>query len=336
MERLVSGFQALHSPLVLYPLTYGPVGVAMFFVVSGFCIHMSHARSSTHSWGEFARKRFFRIYPPYLLALLVFYFMWPFRTYSLSSSSMQYQLFTHLFEVHNLSRDTFFGINGSFWSIAVEIQLYMIYPIMLFLVWKFGWRYGLLIVAIAELIIRASQSIGIPLPDAVIGSPFAFWFSWSIGAFLAQRFLEKKPSPLLKLRFDVLLVLALLLPFFRPTEPYMFIATALLTGIAIEKYAYGFWQIPKGKYLTPLIRHLSFLGVVSYSFYLIHQPILLLIRRLPVTFYSLPLNVSPHSRFILCIVLYPLLLILACPMYRYVEMPSAKLGKAKNSSRVPA
>jgi len=116
----------------------------------------------------------------------------------------------------------------------------------------------------------------------------------------------------------------------------MFIATALLSGIAIEKYAYGFWQIPKGKYLTPLIRHLSLLGVVSYSFYLIHQPILLLIRRLPVTFYSLPLNVSPHSRFILCIVLYPLLLILACLMYRYVEMPSAKLGKAKNSSRVPA
>lgn len=173
-KGLFRDFQALHSPLALYPLTYGSMGVAIFFVVSGFCIHLSYARSSSHSWGEFAKKRFFRIYPPYLLAVLVFYFMWPFRTYSLSSPGMQHQLWTHLLEIHNLDGNTFYGINGSFWSIAVELQLYMIYPIMVFLVWKFGWRYGLLIVAIFELTIRSFQSMGIALPDAVIGSPFAF------------------------------------------------------------------------------------------------------------------------------------------------------------------
>jgi peptidoglycan/LPS O-acetylase OafA/YrhL len=124
-KGLFRDFEALRSPLVLYPLTYGHMGVAMFFVVSGFCIHLSHTRSSTHSWGDFSRKRFFRIYPPYLLALVVFYFMWPFRTYSLSSPGMQRQFWTHLFEIHNLSGDTFYGINGSFWSIAVEIQLYI-------------------------------------------------------------------------------------------------------------------------------------------------------------------------------------------------------------------
>jgi peptidoglycan/LPS O-acetylase OafA/YrhL len=70
-------------------LTYGHMGVAMFFVVSGFCIHLSHARSNSRSWVEFSRRRFFRIYPPYLLSLLVFYFMWPFRTYSISSPGMQ-------------------------------------------------------------------------------------------------------------------------------------------------------------------------------------------------------------------------------------------------------
>ena len=157
-KGLFRDFKALNSPLLLYPLTYGPMGVAMFFVVSGFCIHLSYARSSSHTWGEFSRKRFFRIYPPCLLVLLAFYFMWPFRTYSLSSPSMTRQLWTHLFEAHNLSGDTFYGINGSFWSISVEIQLYTIYPVMLFLVWKFGWRYSLLIVAIAELAIRSFQS----------------------------------------------------------------------------------------------------------------------------------------------------------------------------------
>lgn len=334
-KGLFRDFQALHSPLLLYPLTYGPMGVAMFFVVSGFCIHLSHARSSTQSWGDFSRKRFFRIYPPYLLAVVVFYSMWPFRTFSLSSPGMQRQLWTHLLEVHNLNGETFYGINGSFWSIAVEIQLYMIYPIMLFLVWKFGWRYGLLLVAIAELTIRLCQSFGIALPDAIIGSPFAFWFSWSIGAFLAHRFIARKPSPLSALRFDVLLVVALLLPFFRPTQPFLFVATALLTGVAIEKLAYGIWQIPREKYLTQFIRHLSFLGVISYSFYLIHQPILLLIRRLPATYYGLPQNLSPHVRFALCMGMYPLLLALAYLMHRYVEIPSAKLGKRKQYFNVP-
>ena len=202
---------------------------------------------------------------------------------------------------------------------------------MLFLVLKFGWRYGLLIVAIAELTIRSFQSIGIALPDAVIGSPFTFWLSWSIGAFLAHRFIAGQPSPLSKLRFDVLLIISLLLPFFRPTQAYVFLATALLTGIAIEKYAYGIWQFPKGKYLRRLMQHLSLLGVVSYSFYLIHQPILPLIRRLPVTFQSLPLHLSTHGNFILCIAMYPLLLVLACLMHRFVEMPSAKLGKINRS-----
>ena len=335
-KGLFRDFEALRSPLVLYPLTYGHMGVAMFFVVSGFCIHLSHTRSSTHSWGDFSRKRFFRVYPPYLLAVLVFYFMWPFRTYSLSSPGYQRQLLTHLLEVHNLGGDTYFGINGSFWSIAVEIQLYMIYPIMLFLVWNFGWRYGMLIVAIAELTIRSLQSIGIVLPDAFIGSPFTFWFSWSIGAFLAHRFMARKPSPLAQIRFDVFLILVLLLPFFRQTQPFMFPATALLTGIAIEKLAYGIWQIPKSKYLKYLIRHLSFLGIVSYSFYLIHQPILLLTRRLPVMFHGLPISTSSHQMFIISLAIYPILLLLSYLMHRYIETPSAKLGKIKYSFRVSA
>src|SRR5882762_2762678 len=59
-------------PILLYPLTLGWLGVAIFFVVSGFCIHLSHRRSSKQKISAFFTKRFFRIYPPYLIALLVF------------------------------------------------------------------------------------------------------------------------------------------------------------------------------------------------------------------------------------------------------------------------
>src|SRR5579859_6331331 len=43
-------------------------GVAIFFVVSGFCIHVSFQRQG-RQWGSFFTRRFFRIYPPYLLAV---------------------------------------------------------------------------------------------------------------------------------------------------------------------------------------------------------------------------------------------------------------------------
>jgi len=65
-------FNVLDSFLALYPFTYGGAGVAIFFVVSGFCIHLRHQRSKDGDWLSFANRRFFRIYPPYLLALLFF------------------------------------------------------------------------------------------------------------------------------------------------------------------------------------------------------------------------------------------------------------------------
>lgn len=79
-------FTASRSLLALLPISYGWVGVPIFFVVSGFCIHWSflkstpgieaHAQpSKIHSkfqWRSFFLRRFFRIYPRYLLTLLFF------------------------------------------------------------------------------------------------------------------------------------------------------------------------------------------------------------------------------------------------------------------------
>lgn len=113
----------------------------------------------------------------------------------------------------------------------------------------------------------------------------------------------------------------------------MFAATALLTGIAIEKCIYGVWQIPKGRFMSYFIRHLSFLGIISYSFYLIHQPFLLLIRRLPNSLSKLPFLASADGKFIVCLGMYPLLLLLAYLMYQYIEMPSAKLAKPRPAKR---
>lgn len=43
-------FDTWRTFLPLYPLTYGSAGVSVFFVVSGFCIHLSFATSSNQGW----------------------------------------------------------------------------------------------------------------------------------------------------------------------------------------------------------------------------------------------------------------------------------------------
>ena len=274
-------FAAAKSLWPFIPLTFGNCGVAIFFVVSGFCIHLSHCRNSQESWRAFAVKRLFRIYPPYLLALIIFFTCWPWRTYSLTSPGWLHQFWTHLLLVHNVQLNTTYGINGSFWSIAVEAQLYLIYPILVLMVEAFDWKRSLAILFAVESCIRLSL---VPLPDIfdhLHFSPFGFWFSWSLGAFAAQSYLKGKIPAFRPIYLCWSAILALASYLWRPLATFQFMAVALLTTIAI-------WQqlslpAPQGRRASRwqwLFNHLIALGGISYSFYLIHQPILAVIQRI--------------------------------------------------------
>src|ERR1700685_485915 len=62
------------SGLVALPLNLGSLGVAIFFVVSGFCIHLSFQQQGKR-YSDFFIRRFFRIYPAYLAAVFLFSFL---------------------------------------------------------------------------------------------------------------------------------------------------------------------------------------------------------------------------------------------------------------------
>jgi len=351
---LFRNFNADRSFLLLYPLTYGVAGVSVFFAVSGFCIHLSHKQSKEKGWMSFLNRRFFRLYPPYLLAILVFFFLWPVPL-SIRSYDGAWQLVTHLFAIHNLFSATTFGLNMSFWSIAVEIQLYAIYPILLLITRKYGWRNGLIFVGCIEMLIRSADSfsttfLGRSLPSIVTFSPFGYWLSWSVGAYVAQCFLDGRVSGLSRFRFDVVAVIAFTLPLFKPTSNFSFLAFSLATGIAIDRLISKRWELPKNLLFGYVWKHLSFLGLVSYSFYLFHQPIVNQaicplathprLTRMLEDYFSVSTDfhdLHPLVKFFICCAWYPAILALACLIYRVVERPSIELGKAlwKKFSVVP-
>lgn len=330
-DKLFRNFDAPTSFLALYPLTYGRMGVAIFFAVSGFCIHLSYQRSRDKSWLCFFNRRFFRIYPAYLLALLVFFFVWPWGKMQLQSYDRLYQLVMHVLAIHNFDTKTIWGINASFWSIATEIQLYAIYPLLILFTRKFGWKNSLLLCLASEILIRSlgfffNSVFETSMPRFLKSSPFAYWFSWAIGAYLADCYLRKAPCFLAKIPFAFAALAALAFPLYRPTAPYTFAAFALLTAVAIERLLADRWKFPALPFANKVWAHLSFLGVVSYSFYLIHQPLLSLTKRILLAVQP-GFEANGLSLFVASLVWYPIVLFLSWGCFKAVEQPSITLGK---------
>jgi len=322
-------FDEPRSLVLLFPLSLGGLGVAIFFAVSGFCIHLSHVRNREKGWRYFFHRRFFRIYPAYLAAILIFFFLWPWHNYSLYSPTSFKSIIAHLFGVHNLYIHTKFDINPSMWSIGTELQLYAVYPLLLIIMSKFGWGYGLIAMLIFELFVKAigsgitedSQSLQI---FALSNSPFAFWFSWAIGAYVAQNTIIERRESFKWIDFRVLILLNLAAVLYKPLAFASFPLIAFATAVAIDRYIAKRWHSIKLPFGRTVWNHLTWLGIISYSVYLVHQPILAQAGNLLAKL-GLPQN-SPVIEMTTCVLLYPLIVIFAYGLYRLIEIPFIRFG----------
>ena len=257
--------------LGLVPLTYGWVGVTLFFVISGFCIHYAFlAQESSWRAGTFFWKRFVRLYPAYLASLVFFIIFDYLEDPSLVTTS---GIITHLFLVHNLSPTEFIGINGVYWSLGVECQFYLLYPLLLW-----GRRkYGLPACLAASLVMNIAcyslfSQIAPNAPfhvDFYRGFPLMTWYSWILGACIAEAFVTGKPC-ITHAKFFLYLSLGLFLlaTNFRPLIGQAFLFASVCFAVVLQEY------IAVQKPLNWRERCLVPIGFVSYSLYLWHAPLL--------------------------------------------------------------
>jgi peptidoglycan/LPS O-acetylase OafA/YrhL len=332
----------LHWPgsvQVLWPLNLGHLGVAVFFVISGLCIQLSWHKTAHQGWWAFFNRRFFRIYPPYCLAILAFSFL-PIVSPPVFNGL---EWLSHLLMLHNLKPEWAWGINSSFWSVGVEWQLYAVFPLLVWAQRRLGWWPLLCLLGGLECALRLYKGLGetglLPqaLPFAVVYSPLGFWFSWSVGAWLGQRLVNRQ-VPEVPMWLLVILTLALLLALAcRITDPLTFPLVAVLTvGLICRALrpqtspkplpAANNWLCCIGTKASGLLfRHLSFVGVISYSLYLVHQPLLL--RLTPVIMAKLNLASSVESRLLAAVLAWPVVLLLSWGLYHWLELPSIRLGQ---------
>jgi peptidoglycan/LPS O-acetylase OafA/YrhL len=333
-------FSPENRPMILlYPLTVGWWGVSLFFVISGFCIHLSANRQAREGMRGFFTRRLFRIYPPYFAALIFFALIWPWTRTSLHSDFGRMQIVSHALLVHNFAGISFIGINPSFWSIAVEAQLYLIYPLLLLCVRRWTWRKTIVFLAIGEAILRLNFGIYLWLtgnhpPAWVSANPFVFWFSWAIGALLAEAYLREKPIPLADSSPRVWGSAFLVTSVVCPLSDLGFLVGAVFAANLLARQLVAAAPAANKSGSTPASaapeprwkRHLQSAGLWSYSIYLVHEPLLRAFAR----------EASPRLAavrggqwlvFFGSVALWFAIVPLGALLYRWVELPSIAFGK---------
>ena len=256
---------------IFYLFSYGWIGVPIFFVLSGFVNHWSFLNASNFNIQKFFVRRFWRIYPPYLAALLYFAFIY---NGGLIRTQGVYDFLAHLFLVHNFNEEYLFGFNNSFWTIAVEVQFYLLYPLVLALRKRIGIRRTLLSALALSILIRALSVVA--LGDVGIDSFYITeltllsWFHWVLGAYLAEQYYHERPAfRVSSAQIAGLFAIFIVCSSFRLTFSLSSSLAAIIAAVLLERYVTSDYLLPRflSVWLTPL-------GLCSYSFYLWHEPFL--------------------------------------------------------------
>jgi len=280
--------------LIQFLSSFGYIGVFLFFVISGFCIHLQWRRSRSVNeepsiaFGNFWKRRIRRLYPPYLIALTLFLSFTALSVGISVSRFFIYDLAMHLLMLHNLDPRTCYSINGVFWTLAIEEQLYLAYFLLLFLRKRWGWSVTLIVCLLARAawmifshIVWQKTDIGVPVPEAAA----SHWFTWALGAIAVEAWfgLVKLPRWTRDLKLaSVLIVSASAIAYFGssiPKDTFWHISSWFLLH---PLWGIGFFIVLNRALLAEdswirelklpsLVSVFATLGVFSYSIYLTHE-----------------------------------------------------------------
>ena len=330
-RREVDGLRALAViPVMLYHAGFklfggGFVGVDVFFVISGYLIThniLSEKESGTFSLINFYERRARRILPALFFVMsmcipVAWVLLLPNDLHNFSKSLIAVCLF--------ISNILFWRGGGYFedavelnplihtWSLSVEEQYYVLFPIFVLIFWRFGKRrlFGILaIIAIFSLAVCEWGAYNKPVMTFFL-LPTRGW-EIAIGAFTAILFTKQigGSKTLHQLLSIIGLCMVLVSIFtFKKNTPFPSLYTILPTIGASLIILFGNPSTMVGKLLGKKL--FVGIGLISYSAYLWHQPLLSFTR------YA---TISEPSLIIKGLILI-LTLLLAFITWKYVEQP---------------
>ncbi len=300
----------------------GYIGVDVFFVISGYLITTILVEEIEH--GKFSLLRFYerrarRILPALffvMLCCLPFAWMWmlPGQMKDFSQSLAAVSLF--------ISNILFWRQTGYFslaseekpllhtWSLAVEEQYYLLFPVFLVLVWRFGRGrvfWSIILLFAISLALSEWGWRNKPTPNFYL-APTRIWelLAGSIAAFIASKSVVKKSDSLSMLGLGAIVISIFAYDESTPI-PSLYALAPVLGAVFVILFAQNGTIAARLLCAKPLVG----IGLISYSAYLWHQPVFAFARIRSINDPSSLLMASAAC----------LSLILAVFSWKYVEQP---------------
>ena len=321
--------------LVLWPWTFGGPAVWLFIMLSGFTLYWTEESRRMSGQGATAlrvyiQRRLWRILPAYYAALIfgaVVLLGLGWLLLEPSPSLRTYEPVTvggvvsHLLMVHNLNAEWRTQIVPPLWSIAVEMQLYLLFPV-LFLVRRAWGVYA----------VSAGLVVAVFALNQVTDSPVFQLVEWFvIGAVLAH-VLRRHTVPV-GIAAPVA-VAALLVGFVRVPaltgrieQGVWLVAFAALIAWMFSAEGVGRWNVLES-------RPALWVGARSYSLYAVHFPVALLCWALV----GRLVPDRPAAIGAVTVLGLGASLVVAAASYRWIELPSLERSRhaGRDKESIPA
>jgi len=293
---------------------YGRMAVAVFLVIGGFLTGQKLLEQNVFvhkSVFQLIWHKYQRLVIPYLAAIILaiicsFIASQWMQHASISAMPEPKQLISHLFFLQNLLG--YESLSAGLWYVAMDFQLFAVTALVLFLIdtilpthWSYQ-RTQLISVLIVALVTLASLFI-FNLDDSYDATFLYFYVAYGLGILAAQIAQTKSRMFLLFLLLDFLLF-ALYLDFRGRVLIAAITAAVLCLSYQSLWVNAKFWMNPLAK-----------LGRMSYSIFLVHFPVSLVVSSIWVQLY--PEN--PWLNVVGMVISALLSLLVAIPFYQFIE-----------------
>lgn len=279
---------------------YGYLGVEIFFVISGFVIPYSLARSNYQlkDFGKFVLKRIIRLDPPYLVALVLTVILAYISSIVPGYRGEPFKFSLIQFLLHLGYINVFFGyewFNPVFWTLAIEFQYYLFIGLLFPLINHKNIKWRIAILCILSL-----------LPFIILNDKFIFHYLslFIMGVLIFQYYTKafNRQIFIITILIDIIAIYAVL--------GLAVTIVSVCTMLAIL-------------YIKSDNKVFKFMGEISYSLYLVHVPIGGRIITLGARFaHTLPIKL------IFFIMAFVVSIVSAYILYRLVEKPAQEWSSA--------
>ena len=307
-------FAELTGTANYFPTSNSAVGG--FFMLSGFLVFYSYLRSK--SLAQYFRRRAQRILPPYVTIVLlcalcgVFvtqlsaseYFtssqFWQYLAANLTFANFLQPSLPGVFQGH-----TYEAVNGSLWTIKVEVLLYLSVPLAAWLMKRWNRMYALIFIYLLSYIYKVwmghmyveTGNIVYHIMQRQVGGQFLFFYS-GVAVLLYFDYFQQYVRWLFPIA-SVVCIASKFVAWFDAIEP-------LCMAIVIIGFAYNCrWFVWMRKYDN-----------ISYGIYLFHYPVIQL-----VVYWGLP----QRSHLMALVVVLAMTVSLSLLSWYFIERPVMRL-----------